>query len=64
MWPPCAATTLCAFHFLSAAACVKLSQLLGWTQSAHMPWRGEGSSPVAAAEAAWQQNLHTWAAVL
>ncbi|WIA29992.1 hypothetical protein OEZ86_000090 [Tetradesmus obliquus] len=33
------ATTLCAFHFLSAAACVKLSQLLGWTQSAHMPWR-------------------------
>jgi hypothetical protein len=40
-WIFCAATTLCAFHFLSAAACVKLSQVLGWTQSAHMPWRGE-----------------------
>eukprot|EP00878_Enallax_costatus_P005590 GHUV01005863.1.p1 GENE.GHUV01005863.1~~GHUV01005863.1.p1 ORF type:complete len:373 (+),score=114.70 GHUV01005863.1:591-1709(+) len=33
------ATTLCAFHFLSAAFCVKLSQWIGWSQAAPLPWR-------------------------
>eukprot|EP00879_Flechtneria_rotunda_P001975 GHRR01002150.1.p1 GENE.GHRR01002150.1~~GHRR01002150.1.p1 ORF type:complete len:375 (+),score=101.36 GHRR01002150.1:344-1468(+) len=33
------ATTLCAFHFLSAAVFVGLTQLLGWTHKAHLPWK-------------------------
>lgn len=36
-----AATTLCAFHFLSAAFSVKLSQVLGWSRAAHLPWRSK-----------------------
>lgn len=33
------ATTLCAFHFLSAAFSVKLTQLLGWSSPAPLSWK-------------------------
>lgn len=33
------ATTLCAFHFLSAAAFVSISQFLGWASKAALSWK-------------------------
>lgn len=36
-----AATTLCAFHFLSAAAFVTVTQLLGLASKAAVPWKGK-----------------------
>jgi hypothetical protein len=35
-----AATTLCALHFLSAAAFVTITQLLGLASKATVPWKG------------------------
>jgi hypothetical protein len=35
-----AATTLCAFHFLSCAVSIWIVQFLGFAQPARLPWKG------------------------
>lgn len=35
-----AATTLCAFHFLSAAVSMRAAEALGWTEAAELPFAG------------------------